>query len=196
MRPSIQDSPGKKRRFLQQIIRSQRGWRPIFTHSHPRRAFLFKLRRYRTLPRPAGGSLPKIGKRQPIPYTGWTSADGRLSLKCSWEDDQEDHARLLDRWQRCGELMKTLTISVADDVFQRASQKAAAAETSLPKVVQDLLAEWTHADRHGVSGTTESQRRADFLQFLDELAVRPLKPGPSVGLLNREELYRRGVPGY
>jgi hypothetical protein len=88
--------------------------------------------------------------------------------------------------------MKTLTISVADDVFQRASQKAAAAETSLPEVVQDLLSEWTQeGDR-----TTEGQRRADFLKFLDELAGRPLKLGPSVGSLNREELYQRGVPGY
>lgn len=92
--------------------------------------------------------------------------------------------------------MKTLTISVADDVYQRASQKAAAAEKSLPHVVEDLLSEWTHEDLHGVPGTTKSQRRAHFLKFLDELAARPLKPGPSAGPLNREELYQRGVSGY
>jgi len=92
--------------------------------------------------------------------------------------------------------MKSLTISVADDVYQRASQKAAAAETSLPQVVQNLLSDWSHEDLRGVSGTPERQRRADFLTFLDELAARPLKPGPSVGPLNREELYQRGVPGY
>jgi predicted CopG family antitoxin len=92
--------------------------------------------------------------------------------------------------------MKTLTISVADDVYQRASQKAAAAEISLPEVVQDLLSEWTQQDHRSVGATTESQRRADFLKFLDELAARPLKPGPSVGPLNREELYQRGVSGY
>ena len=49
-------------------------------------------------------------------------------------------------------------------------------------------------------GSTEiavaTQRRTDFLKFLDELASRPLKPGPSVGPLNREELYQRGVPGH
>lgn len=92
--------------------------------------------------------------------------------------------------------MKTLTISVADDVYQRASQKAAAAETSLPEVVHDLLSEWTAENHRSVGEITESQRRADFLKFLDELAARPLKPGPSVGPLNREELYQRGVPGY
>jgi hypothetical protein len=92
--------------------------------------------------------------------------------------------------------MKTLTISVADDVFQRAIQKAAAVETPLPKIVQELLCEWTQDDFHSVGATTGNQRGADLLKFLDELAGRPLKPGPSVGPLNREELYQRGVPGY
>ena len=92
--------------------------------------------------------------------------------------------------------MKTLTIPVADDLFQRASQKAASADTSLPEVVQDLLAEWTKEDRGCVRAATKSQGRADLLKFLDELAARPLKPGPSVGPLNREELYQRGVPGH
>ena len=90
--------------------------------------------------------------------------------------------------------MKTLTVPVADELYRRASQKAAAADTSLPEVVQDLLAEWTQEDPQTVPAATESQRRADLLKFLDELAARPLKPGPSVGPLNREELYQRGVP--
>jgi len=92
--------------------------------------------------------------------------------------------------------MKTLTISVADDVYQRASEKAAAAETSLPEIVQDLLAEWTQEDGRSARAASEDQRRAGLLKFLDELAARPLKRGPSVGPLNREELYQRGVPGY
>jgi hypothetical protein len=92
--------------------------------------------------------------------------------------------------------MKTFTISVADDLYQRATQKAAAADTSLPRVVQDLLTEWTQTDGGPLRETAESQRRADLLKFLDELAARPLKPGPSVGPLNREELYQRGVPGH
>jgi hypothetical protein len=92
--------------------------------------------------------------------------------------------------------MKTLTISLADDVYQRASQKAAAVETSLPQVVQDLLSEWTQEDCRSIEEATEIQRRAEFLRFLDELSARPLKPGPSVGPLNREELYQRGVSRY
>jgi hypothetical protein len=92
--------------------------------------------------------------------------------------------------------MKTLTISVADDIFQRASQKAAAAETSLPEVVQSLLSEWTQQDRGPVRMAADKQRHADLLKLLDELAARPLKPGPSVGPLSREELYQRGIPGH
>ena len=92
--------------------------------------------------------------------------------------------------------MKTLTISVTDDVYQRASEKAAAADTSLPEVVKDLLCEWSQDNGHCAGVATERQRGAEFLKFLDELAARPLKPGPSVGPLNREELHRRGVSGY
>lgn len=92
--------------------------------------------------------------------------------------------------------MKTLTISVADDVYQRASQKAAAEETSLPEVVQDLLFEWTRESLRPGNGTADGHRGDQFLKFLDELAARPLKPGPSVGPLNREELYHRGISGH
>lgn len=92
--------------------------------------------------------------------------------------------------------MKTLTISIADDVYQRASQKAAASETSIPRVVEGLLAEWTRQDGGSARVATADQRRAAFRKFLDELDARPLQPGPSVGPLNREELYQRGVPGY
>ncbi len=92
--------------------------------------------------------------------------------------------------------MKTLTISVADDVYQRATQKAAAAETSLPEVVQGLLSEWTREANGSGGAAAENQRQPDFLKFLDELADRPLQSGPSVGPLNREELYQRGVSGY
>jgi hypothetical protein len=92
--------------------------------------------------------------------------------------------------------MKALTISVADELYQRASQKAAAAETSLPEVVQDFLSEWAREDGCSARTATKSQYAVDFLKFLDELAARPLKPGPSVGPLNREELYERGVSGH
>jgi hypothetical protein len=92
--------------------------------------------------------------------------------------------------------MKTITIAVADDIYQRASQKAAAAETSLPNVVQNLLCEWTQGEPRPAKAGTEDRRADKFLKFLDELEARPLKFGPSVGPLNREELYERGIPGY
>lgn len=92
--------------------------------------------------------------------------------------------------------MKALTISVADDLYQRASQKAAAKETSLPKIVENLLCEWAGESFGSTGNTAASGCRADFLEFLDDLAARPLKPGPSVGPLNREELYQRGVSGH
>jgi hypothetical protein len=90
--------------------------------------------------------------------------------------------------------MKTLTVSVTDDLYERAIQKAAATAKSLPEVVQGLLDEWTH---DGLDEVSESKgSRGDFLSFLEELAARPLMPGPSVGPLHREELYQRGVPGH
>lgn len=91
--------------------------------------------------------------------------------------------------------MKTLTVPVADDLYQRASEKAAAVDSSLPQVVQELLSDWTQ-DVPSVRANNDSQGHEVFLQFLDELAARPLKPGPSVGPFNREELYQRGVSGY
>lgn len=92
--------------------------------------------------------------------------------------------------------MKSLTISVADDLYQRAAQKAAAAETSLPQVVQDLLSEWTQENHCPSREAVGHENGAHFLNFLDELAAGSLKPGPSVGPLNREELYQRGVSGH
>lgn len=92
--------------------------------------------------------------------------------------------------------MKALTISVAEDLYQRASEKAIAADTSLPQVVQNLLSDWVCERADSAGKAVESQRRAAFLNFIDDLAARPLKPGPSVGPLNREELYQRGVFGH
>lgn len=91
--------------------------------------------------------------------------------------------------------MKTLTISVADDVFQPASQKATDTKTSLPKVVQELLSAWSQ-ENHRSAAAAKAHQRADLLKFLDELAARPLQSGLSVGPLNRVELCERGIPGH
>jgi hypothetical protein len=153
--------------------------------------------------------------------------------------------------------MKTLTLSVADDLYQQANQKATELDTSLPEVVQDLLVQWTTTKaaettlssydaeqrrkeldklfaitdakpklpgsvgpfnreelyQRGISAEPDSstdqsvannivgsdaeqQRREELQRFLDELNAKPRQPGPSVGPLNREELYQRGIPGY
>lgn len=87
--------------------------------------------------------------------------------------------------------MKTLTLTVADDLYQQASQKATELDTSLRDVVQDLLAQWTTSGTAEPQVAADAQRRAEFLRFLDELNAKPRQPGPSVGPLNREELYQR-----
>jgi len=92
--------------------------------------------------------------------------------------------------------MKTLQLSVADDLYQRANQKAAELDTSLPNVVQDLLTHWTALGDPETKVAAEAQRRAEFMRFLDELNARLRQPGPSVGPLNREELYERGISGH
>lgn len=106
--------------------------------------------------------------------------------------------------------MKTLTISVADDVYQRASQKAAERDTSLRDVVQEFLAQWTGpGDRDvsietspdAVTGTRQpnannaaaAERGDELRQFFAELNSLPREPGPSLGPLNREEIYQRGI---
>ena len=119
-----------------------------------------------------------------------------LAYNASMEHNGNPRKDEAGRFVENNSSMKSLTISVADDVYQRASQKAAAAETTLPKVVQDLLCEWTEDAIPPGNLTAQTQRHVDFLNFLEELERRPLKPGPSVGPLNREDLYQRGVPGY
>ena len=87
--------------------------------------------------------------------------------------------------------MKTLTLTVADDLYQQASQKATELDTSLRDVVQDLLAQWTTSGTAEPQVAADTQRREEFLRFLDELNAKLRQPGPSVGPLNREELYQR-----
>ena len=127
--------------------------------------------------------------------------------------------------------MKTITVSVADELYQRASQKAAGEATSLSQIVQGFLVDWTGSadqadscecsqpevtatgpeprgesslrstnDRRDANErlvvTAEARRGEAFLRFLDELNAKPRQPGPSVGPLNREELYQRGISGH
>lgn len=89
--------------------------------------------------------------------------------------------------------MKTLTISVADDVYQRASQRAAERDKSLPDVVHEFLTHWSATDAHDATLTPEARRRAELEKLFAMMDARQAHESGSVGPLNREELYERGV---
>jgi len=79
--------------------------------------------------------------------------------------------------------MKNLTISIPDDLYRQARSKAAAAETSLSRVVQDFLLRWA----------SEERSRAELVARLDALFAESDgrdrdKPG-SAGPFSREEVY-------
>lgn len=79
--------------------------------------------------------------------------------------------------------MKNLTISIPDELYRRARSKAAAAETSLSRVVQDFLSRWA----------TEERSRAELVARLDALFAESDardrdRPG-SAGPFSREEVY-------
>ena len=105
--------------------------------------------------------------------------------------------------------MKDITISIDDEVYRAVSAEAARLRKSLSELVQELLTRLRtelEPNRNAVSITPESAVRADagtdeeqgkkseaLARFFDELNARPRKDGPSVGTLNREELYQRGT---
>lgn len=119
--------------------------------------------------------------------------------------------------------MKTITVSVEDEVYRAAAEAAAQRQRSLIALVQEFiermgrlgeasgqaeseearkareefarfLAELsTQSDANEALTEKEQKRREEFVRFLAELNARPLKDGPSVGPLNREELYQRGI---
>jgi len=58
--------------------------------------------------------------------------------------------------------MKNITVTVAEDVYRQARQKAAAHDTSLSRVVSEYLQRWTE----------DEQQRAQRLQALRGLFAR------------------------
>ncbi|MCA1852192.1 MAG: hypothetical protein LC647_07300 [Beggiatoa sp.] len=79
--------------------------------------------------------------------------------------------------------MKNLRIPIPDDLYRRARSKAAVAETSLSRVVQDFLVRWASAE----------QSRAELVARLDALfagsdAGDRTQRG-SAGPFPREEIY-------
>ena len=102
--------------------------------------------------------------------------------------------------------MKEITISIDEDVYRVALAIAARQRISLNALVQEVLTRL-----RAESGLPESEfptepqaediadkreRREEIAQFFANLNAQPRQDGPSVGPLNREELYQRGIRGY
>lgn len=86
--------------------------------------------------------------------------------------------------------MKNLTISIPDELYRQARCKAAAADTSLSRVVQDFLARWA----------IEERSRAELVARLDvlfaESDARDRDKHGSAGPFSREEVYTERLKGF
>jgi len=86
--------------------------------------------------------------------------------------------------------MKTVTISLEDELYETASVEAAKSRKTLGEFLRDLFLSGLRR------GDKAVQNGASTLTALWELAdAKPVTPG-SVGTLNREELYERGLSGH
>lgn len=85
--------------------------------------------------------------------------------------------------------MKNITVSVDDELYHEARIEAARRRKSLSALVREYLA--------GLRKTPAKAKKKKFDPELEKLwawvDAKPQLPG-SVGPLNREELYQRGVP--
>lgn len=87
--------------------------------------------------------------------------------------------------------MKNITVSVDDDLYREARVEAARRHKSLSALVRELLA--------GLRGTEQTVAPAvdPELEKLFKMSDKKHKGRvQSVGPLNREELYQRGVSGH
>jgi hypothetical protein len=86
--------------------------------------------------------------------------------------------------------MKIVTISLEDELYETASAQAAKSRKTLGEFLRDLFLSGLRR------GDKATQDGGTVLKTLWELAdARPVTPG-SVGPLNREELYERGLSGH
>ncbi len=97
-----------------------------------------------------------------------------------------------------------ITLHIDDAVYCEAMAAAAGEGVTLAEFIEEALrlmlgratlktGEMTE-DESGLHPADDyGLRSEEFARFLDELDARPLKDGPSVGPLNREELYQRGT---
>jgi hypothetical protein len=83
--------------------------------------------------------------------------------------------------------MKTITLTVEDDVYEQAVQAAAQRRKSLGDLFRELVVALRGSNRSPVEGSLSA------LQSAWNLAdSKPLREG-SAGPLNRDDLYERGV---
>jgi len=83
--------------------------------------------------------------------------------------------------------MKTITLTVEDEVYEQAVQAAAQRRKSLGDLFRKLVVSLRGANR------SQTENGLSVLQSAWGLAdSKPLREG-SVGPLNRDELYQRGV---
>lgn len=86
--------------------------------------------------------------------------------------------------------MKTVTITLEDELYETASVEAAKSRKTLGEFLRDLFLSGLRR------GDKTAQDGAATLKTLWDLAdARPVTTG-SVGPLNREDLYERGLSGH
>lgn len=85
--------------------------------------------------------------------------------------------------------MKTVTISLEDEVYASVEQEAAKQRKSLGDFLRDVV----QGLRSDGSKSRSSSSALDSLWAMAD--ARPVTPG-SVEPLNRDELYNRGISGY
>lgn len=97
----------------------------------------------------------------------------------------------IDRTPSCGycEIVKNITVSVSDDAYHAARIEAARRRTSVSALVREFLQQLTAADSDSARNAWTSE-----LERLWALSDRrDARRRGSVGPLNREGLYKRGV---
>ncbi|MGH9832329.1 MAG: hypothetical protein ACREBD_13955 [Blastocatellia bacterium] len=91
--------------------------------------------------------------------------------------------------------MKSITITIDDEVYRAASEEAARLRKSLSELAQEFIERISRKGAaSGQLGSEEAGKaREELNQFFAELNAQPRREGPSIGPLNREELYQRGA---
>jgi hypothetical protein len=88
------------------------------------------------------------------------------------------------------------TLQIDDAIYRKAKAVAERKGVTLMEFIEEALRLMLSRAALKTGEMTEEEsglQREEFARLLDELDAKPLKDGPSVGSLNREELYQRGA---